>query len=375
MSSEDFKMVSRNTYLAGCSHTPVYQGLIDSLDQYKQDLIEFGNPWDLWTEKVSEVRGLFAQLINADPEEIAPHYSVSSAFGTLLSSFSYENRNELVISDMEYPTSNHVLLGQERYGAKVVTVKNSNYRIEPEDYRKVSGEKTRLISAVHVSSLNGFIQDVESIGEIAHSVGAQIYVDAYQSAGNVPIDVRKMDLDYLASGTLKYLLGLPGLAFLYVRKELINDLKPTYIGWFSQKDPFEFGAEKLVYADSADRFQSGTWSVPSLYASIAGLKTILKMGVPSIRRKITSLTRKTIDLGKELGLTTISPDDDTERGAMVSFLVHNPHEMELKLRSEGIITSSRDIGIRIAPHFYNTEDEIEKAVTRIVELNSAEMPE
>ncbi|AKA48616.1 hypothetical protein IX51_05335 [uncultured archaeon] len=370
MSSEDFEMVTRTTYLAGCSHTPVYQGLIDSMEQYKQDLIEFGNPWDSWVQKVSEVKELFARLINADPEEVAPHFSVSSAFGALLSAFEYSRKNELVISDMEYPTSNHVLLGQEKFGAKVITLKNRNYRIEPEDYKKVINPKTRLVSAVHVSSLNGFLQNVKQIGEYAHSGNSEIYVDAYQSIGNVPIDVKKMDMDYLTAGTLKYLLGLPGLAFLYVRKELIKNLEPAYIGWFSQKDPFQFGAEKLEYADSADRFQSGTWAIPALYASITGLKVILKKGVPSIREKITSLTRKAMDLGSELGLKTISPENDEERGAMVSFVVNEPHQMENRLRSEGIITSSRGIGLRIAPHFYNTGEDIEKAVRRIAEMNS-----
>ena len=369
MHSDDFKLVTKTTYLAGCSHTPVYQGLLDSIGQYEQDLIEYGNPWDSWVAKVAEVKELFARLINASPEEVAPHFSVSSAFGTLLSAFSYHNRNEIVISDMEYPTSNHVVLGQEKFGAKVVTIKSRNYRVDPDDYRKVTGSKTRLVSAVHASSLNGFIEDVRTIGEVAHNAGAEIYVDAYQSIGNVPIDVKKEQMDYLTAGTLKYLLGLPGLAFLYVKKDLIKDLEPAYIGWFSQKDPFKFGAEKLEYSDTADRFQSGTWSVPALYASITGLKVILKIGVPSIRERIVKLTRQAIDLGAELGLKTISPQNDQERAAMVSFVVKEPHEMENKLRSEGIITSSRGIGLRIAPHFYNTPEEIEKAVRRIAQLN------
>lgn len=370
MSSDDFKLVTKTTYLAGCSHTPVYQGLLDSMEQYKQDLIEYGNPWDSWVAKVSEVKGLFARLINASPEEVAPHFSVSSAFGALLSAFDYGKRNEIVISDMEYPTSNHVVLGQEKFGAKVVTIKNRNYRVDPEDYRKVTGSRTRLVSAVHASSLNGFLEDVGTIGKVAHDAGSEIYVDAYQSIGNVPIDVKKDDMDYLTAGTLKYLLGLPGLAFLYVRKDLIQQLEPAYIGWFSQKDPFQFGAEKLDYADTADRFQSGTWAVPALYASITGLKVILGIGVQSIREKIVRLTRQAIDLGAELGLKTISPQNDLERGAMVSFVVKEPHEMENKLRSEGIITSSRGIGLRIAPHFYNTPEDIEKAVRRIAQLNS-----
>lgn len=369
-SADNFYLVTKNTYLAGCSHSPIYNGMIESLEQYESDLIEFGNPWDLWTEKVSIAKELFAKLISASPNEIAPHFSVSTAFGTLLSAFDFKDRNEILISDLEYPTSSYVALAQEKYGAKVTTLKSDNYRLSPEDYIKSANGKTLLVSAVHVSSLNGFRQDVNKISEISHENGSKIYVDAYQSAGTLDIDVREMDIDFLSAGTLKYLLGLPGLAFLYVREDLVEEMEPAYIGWFSQKEPFKFGAEKLNYQSNADRFQSGTWAIPSLYASIEGLKVILRVGIRDIEAKISSLTRRAIELGTDLNLKTITPIEDKERGAIVSFVVKNPREMEEKLRKERIITSSRGIGLRIAPHFYNTKEEIETAVTRIAELDS-----
>ena len=364
-----FDIVTKGIYLAACSHSPFYKQMRNSLRLYEQDLIEFGNPWDLWAEKVNESKDLFARIINANRDEISPHFSVSSAFGSLLSSFSYHGRNEIITSDLEYPTTNHIILAQKKYGAKQILLRNSNYRLTKEQYVSSAGEKTRLLTAIHVSSLNGFRQDLHAIAEIARTAGSEIYVDAYQSAGNTPIDVKKDDIDFLTAGTLKYLLGLPGLAFLYVRKELIDQLEPSFIGWFSQKNPFGFGPEKLDFTESADRFQSGTWAVPSIYAGITGMKTILSIGINTVRSRIERLTERAIKTGEEYGLKTITPKDVKERGAIVSFIVKNAHELEGRLKLSKIFTSSRDIGLRLAPHFYNTAEEIDSAIESISEFS------
>ncbi|MCL5439745.1 MAG: aminotransferase class V-fold PLP-dependent enzyme, partial [Candidatus Thermoplasmatota archaeon] len=250
-----------------------------------------------------------------------------------------------------------------------ILLRNSNYRLTREQYVTSAGKKTRLLTAIHVSSLNGFRQDLRAIAEIARTAGSEIYVDAYQSAGNTPIDVKKDDIDFLTAGTLKYLLGLPGLAFLYVRKELIDQLEPSFIGWFSQKNPFGFGPEKLDFTESADRFQSGTWAVPSIYAGITGMKTILSIGINTVRSRIERLTERAIKTGEEYGLKTITPKDVKERGAIVSFIVKNAHELEGRLKLSKIFTSSRDIGLRLAPHFYNTAEEIDSAIESISEFS------
>lgn len=360
-----FRLATSKVYLAACSHSPVYEGMIRAIEEYKRDLIEYGNPWDLWVEKVSEARSLFARLIGASKEEVAPGFSVSTSLDALLSSFSYEGRNELVTSDLEYPTTNYILLAQKRYGARTVTIKSRGYTLTPDDYRSYIGAKTRLVTAIQVSSLNGYRQELEEVIRLSHASGAEVYVDSYQAAGNLHIDVRKLDTDYLASGTLKYLLGLPGLAFLYVRHDLISQLEPAFTGWFSQKDPFLFGAEALEYADDALRFQSGTWSIPALYASIEGLKVVLERGTESIEGAVRRLTRLALELGHEKGLSTITPDDDKRRGAIVSFVVREPHSLEVKLNRLGIVTSSRGTGLRLAPHFYNTKEDIERAIEAI----------
>ncbi len=352
-------------YLAACSHSPATTRLFQAMEEYTRDIIEYGNPWDLWLDKIRDAVRLFARLINASPDEVFPSFSVSSALTAVLSSLDYTGRNEIVVSDLEYPTTNFIFLAQRKYGARPITLRSENYALPVDAYSRSVGDKTVLTSAIHVSSMNGFRQSIGEICEIAHDAGSLFYTDAYQSLGTMPVNVKKSDVDFLASGNLKYLLGLPGIAFMYVKKELIAGLKPTNIGWFSQKNPFLFGADSLDYADSADRFQSGTLSIPSVYAAIAGMETILEVGSENIEKHVAALTQLALRLGSEHDLTTITPSEPGMRGSIVSFVVRRPHDLELRLREEGIITSSRDIGLRIAPHFYNTAEDVETAIDKI----------
>ena len=349
-------------------HSPLWDGIERSMEKYRNDLYEFGNPWDLWVEQMEYSKGLFASLIGAKKNEVAIHFSVSSALTALLSGMKFEDRNEILVSDMEYPTTNFIFLAQERLGARTRTIRNKNHKIELEQYEKNISDKTKMVSAIHVSSINGFKQNIREISKIVHNSGALLYVDAYQSLGTTPVDVKRDEIDFISSGTLKWLLGVPGVAYLYVKEDLIQDLEPINIGWFSQKNPFLFGAEKLDYSDSADRFQSGTWSVPAVYSAIEGMELIKKIGSENINSKIRDLTNFALDYANMKGLSSISPEDSNERGAIVSFLIKDPHGAENKLRKMGIITSSRDIGLRIAPHFYNTKQEIEVALDHISSL-------
>ncbi len=358
-------------YLAACSHAPVTKGLRRAMEGYMSDLLEFGNPWDLWMDRVAEAKSLFARLIGAKQDSVFPSFSVSSALASVLSSLDYGGRRGLVVSDMEYPTTNYLMLAQERFGAEVRTIKSRNHLLSPDDYCAAVDGSTKLTSAVHVSSLTGLRQDIGRICSIAHENGSLFYTDAYQSMGTIPLDVRSLDVDFLSSGNLKFLLGLPGTAFMYVRDGLVQELEPASIGWFSQRDPFRFGPEKLEYSPTADRFQSGTLSIPSLYAAVEGMKTIIAAGQEEIWRRISMLTSRAMDVASGVGLPSLTPERAEQRGAIVSFRVRRPHDLENALRSEGIITSSRGEGIRIAPHFYNTVDDIERAVTRISELRDA----
>ena len=353
------------THLAACSQSPLSYDVQTAIEKMKTDLMEFGNPWDIWLNKVQESRELFSRIIHARPEEIAISSSVSAAFSTILSSMRFDERNGVVVSSLDYPTTNFIALANRKNGAIVSTVYDRNGTIEPDYYTPFINNRTKIVSAIHVSSLNGFKQDVVPIIENAHDHGAMAYVDAYQSVGSVEVDAHAMDVDFLVSGNLKWLLGWSGISHLYVRKDRIEESQPSTTGWFSQKDPFTFAPQQINFSDTATRFESGTWSIPSVYASVAGMKLVLKIGLKHIFERDAELSRYAYEAGIEKGLHPLTTPDPDRRGGIVSFRCRDASDMEHRLKREKIITAARGDGIRIAPHFYNTEEEIDRAISRI----------
>ncbi|MHB1441064.1 MAG: aminotransferase class V-fold PLP-dependent enzyme [Cuniculiplasma sp.] len=358
-----FINVENSVNLAACSQGALLFKVRDSFQKYLDDQVEFGNPWDIWSQKAKEFQKIISRLINAREDEIAVQSSVSSSYSSLLSSFDFKPGDNILTNDLEYPTTNFISLAQERRGAKVITVRNINGEISPENIEENLNTHTRLVTSNHVSSLNGFKMDVENIAKKAHENNSFIYIDAYQSLGAMNVDIRKLDVDFLASGTLKWLLGASGVAFLYVKGEIAEGLEPTDIGWFSQSNPFKFGANELNYAAGANRFQSGTWSIPSLYASIEGVRTIMEVGVRRIERKIRNLTDYTIHQLSNHGFSIMTPMDHHKRGGIIAINMISPERVEKILREKyKIFTSARGNALRIAPHFYNTMGDIDTFV-------------
>jgi selenocysteine lyase/cysteine desulfurase len=359
-------------HLAACSQSPLSIRVQDAIDRMKTDILEFGNPWDIWLEKVNRSKKLFAEIIHAKPENIAVSSSVSAAFSSVMSSLRYDGRNGIVVTSLDYPTTNFIALANEKNGARVSTVHDNGGEIVPEDYEAYINEKTKLVSAIHVSSLNGYKQDVDTIVQTAHDRGAMAYIDAYQSVGSVEVDAVRTDAEFLTSGNLKWLLGWSGISHLYVRSDIIQESEPSNTGWFSQKHPFQFAPQKLEFADSAARFEGGTWSMPSVYASIAGMETVLEVGLPNIFRRVRELSSFAYETGIEHGLKPLTTSEPDQRGGIISFRCRDASDVEHKLKKEKIITAARGDGIRIAPHFYNTEEEVEKAIERIAHyINSS----
>lgn len=358
---DKFIGLENSTHLAACSQAPMLKSVWKSLEKYRDDLLEYGNPWELWSEKVDQLRSLVAGLIGANRDEIAITFSVSSAFSELLSGLGKSGKKNIVTNDLEYPTTNYIVLAQEKNGWKHRTIRHKNGIISSDQYGSSIDNETELATAVHVSSLNGFRQDLKSIAEICHGKGAQMYVDCYQSLGTIPIDVKKTGIDYMAGGMLKWLLGSSGTAFLYVRKDLAEYMDPSSTGWFSQVDPFKFGSEELNFAEGARRFESGTWSIPSVYASIEGIKTIMENGTGFIKERIERLTSYALDMASEMDFKSPTPVDRNMRGGIVAIDLDHPFEVENLLRNDHrIFTSARGNSLRISPHFYNTREDIIK---------------
>ncbi len=279
-------------------------------------------------------------------------------------------------SEAEFPTVGHVWSAQARHGARVEWVPVEDGLIDTEAYAPRLDERVRVVSAAHAYYQNGAKQDIGAIARAAHEVGALLYVDAYQSLGTCPIDVKALDIDFLAGGTLKYLMALPGVAFLYVHERLIETLEPTMTGWFGRENPYAFDAKRLDWGSSARRFEMGTPPIFEAYVAKAGLSIIEEIGTDAIQAWTLELQRHLIEGALERGFEVHGTTDPTQKTPSTAILCPvDSHLVELALRDRGILASARGSVIRLAPHFYNTLEEMETALAALEEVFSVGVTE
>jgi len=354
--------------MAHCSHSPETVTTRAAADAYLDSWNGRVMDWDAWMIEIEGARAAFARLIGAAPDEVAVCASVSDATAGLASAIDWSaGRDGVVISGAEFPTVGHVWLAQRRHGARPMTVPVREGAIDAAAYDAVIDGRTRIVSACHAYYLNGHIQDVAAIAHRAHDAGAWIYVDAYQSLGTRTIDVKAMDIDFLASGTHKYLFGVPGIAFLYVRRELVERLEPTVTGWFGRREPFAFDADRLDYAPTAARFETGTPPVPAAYIARAGMRLIEEAGTDAIGEWTAALSRRLIEDGRARGLVPHGRTDPACKTPSTAFVCDDAHAIETRMRSAGVIASARGPVIRIAPHYYNTYADVDRALDALVD--------
>ncbi len=349
-----FPIFENKVYLNSCSQGALSTDVKQAYDAYLHDWEEKGSPWEYWVERMEAARHAFAGLVNAEPGEVAVTTSVSAGVSTLASAFDFTGeRNKIVVSDFEFPTVAQVWHAQEARGAKVVHVPAAGNTIPVQRFADAIDERTLLVSITHVCFRNGSKLDVPAIVELAHSKGALVLLDSYQALGTMPIDAKALKVDFLAGGVLKYLLGSAGLAYLYVRKDLIPKLNPTAIGWFSQANIFAMDIYHHTPHPTARRFESGTPPVPNIYAGVAGIKLIQSIGLEKIERHIRELTGAIKEGAMRRGFNLVSPVDPENHGALITLRSHKVDLLVKWLEKEGIITSSRDNNLRISPHIYN----------------------
>jgi selenocysteine lyase/cysteine desulfurase len=324
-------------------------------EQYLCDWDEKGSPWEWWVERSEAARHAFAGLVNAEPNEVAVCTSVSAGVSALASALDFSGeRNKVVVSDFEFPTIGQIWHAQERRGARVVHVPAAGNVIPTERFAEAIDERTKIVSITHVCFRNGSKLDVPAIVELAHRKGALVLLDAYQSIGTMPVDVKALKVDFLAGGVLKYLLASAGLAFMYARKDLAPGLHPTAMGWFSQANIFAMDIYANTPSPTARRFESGTPPVPSLYAGVAGMKLIQSAGVDRIEAHLRDITGAIKEGAMRRGFNLVSPVDPDRHGALIALRSHKVDLLVKWLEADGIITSSRDGNLRISPHYYNT---------------------
>lgn len=360
-----FPALTDTVHLASCSQGALSDQLSGELFEFQHTIREYGAPWDLWMGKVEQARIMFADLIGAAPDEIAVVPSASAGAYQVASTQNWQDRPGLITSDLEFPSVAHVWLAQRGRGAKVGYAEEHDGRVDVENYAAAVDSGTGLVSVPLVSYRNGFRFEVKEIAAEAHRHGAKVFVDAYQGLGVEPVDVAELDCDYLVCGALKYLLGISGIAFLYVRGGLSDPADPPATGWFGRRDPFEFDPRNLDYPSDARRFEAGTPSVPSAYGAVAGLRLLADLDAKAVRTHVTELTGS---LGRELlasGESLASPTDDQRRGPQVALFDSDPDALSAYLKQRRIVCSPRGDVLRLSFHYYNDASDVEAAVSAI----------
>ncbi|MBE7556554.1 MAG: aminotransferase class V-fold PLP-dependent enzyme [Anaerolineales bacterium] len=356
-----FPILQKKVYLNSCSQGALSLDVKQAYETYLRDWDEKGSPWEVWMERGEAARQAFAGLVNAEPDEVAVCTSVSAGVSALASALDFSGeRNKVVVSDFEFPTIGQIWHAQERRGARVVHVPAAGNIIPTERFAEAIDERTKIVSITHVCFRNGSRLDVPAIVELAHRQGALVLLDSYQALGTFPIDVKALQVDFLTGGTLKYLLASAGLACLYVRKDLIPDLQPTTLGWFSQANIFAMDIYANSPSPTARRFEAGSPPVPNIYAGLAGINLIQSIGLEKIETHLLELTGAIKEGAMQRGFTLVTPADPARHGALITLRSHNVTQLVGRLEEGGIITSSRDNNLRISPHIYNNLDDVNR---------------
>jgi selenocysteine lyase/cysteine desulfurase len=361
-----FRIFQRKIYLNSCSQGALSDAVQIGLEDYIASWHEQGSPWDLWVERYEAIRTAFAQFINAAPDEVAVITSASAGINSVASALSFQARSKVVMGEFEFPTMGHVWLAQRARGADVRFIPAEGNAIPPAAYEKIVDRNTLIVPLTHVCFKNGYRSEVKAVAEIAHRAGALVMLDDYQDCGTRPVDVKAMDLDFYVTGTLKYLLGPPGLAFMYVRKGLIASLAPTVTGWFAQTNPFAFDPQNINLSPTARRFESGSPAVPNIYAAACGLQLLREIGMENIAAHIKDLTQALLTCAADMGIRTKTPPDSA--GPLVVLQARDSNALVQKLAENDIVASNRHDGLRIAFHVYNTMDDVQ-AVVEVLQKN------
>ena len=355
-----FPIFDRLVYINSCSQGALSDAVREAYARYLADWDEHGAPWEYWVDQLEAARRSVSGLINAAENEVAVTTSVSAGVSALASGLSFDNgRDKVVVSDFEFPTIGQIWHAQERRGARIVHVPaEPDATIPLERFEEAIDEQTALVSITHVCFRNGSRLDVEKVIELAHDRGALVLLDAYQSVGSIPVDVRALDCDFLAGGVLKYLLGSAGLAFFYCRRDLVEQIEPTATGWFADRNIFEMDIHDYSPAPTARRFEAGTPPIPAIYAGIAGIELMQEIGIEETEAHVRELNAMLLAGLDELGAQVVTPRAPEQRGALVCVTSSDVDRLVTELGAGGVVTSSRDANLRISAHCYNSADDV-----------------
>jgi kynureninase len=364
----EFPILSRKIYLNSCSLGALSRRAEASVAQFHEDWHNFGaSAWyEIWGGRISELRTRVARMLNAAEREIAITHSTSSALSSIASAIDYSKRNRVVVAELDFPTVSYQWL--VRPDVEVVRVPSDDgATVNVERFTEAIDQRTAMVATGHVFYATGAIQDVARIAQIAHAAGALCFIDGYQAVGQLPVDVRALDVDFYAGGPLKWLLGGPGLCYLYVRNELVQRLEPEITGWFAHRDQFAFDSAHFEFRDDARRFELGTPALHMVHCALGGQEIIDQVGIDNIRRRNSVLTERVIERAQTAGFRVRAAPSQETRSAIVMVAHPDPARAVQHLAEHEIIVDWRPGHVRISPHFYNTEAELDLAIERLAE--------
>ena len=369
---DQFPILATTNYLISNSLGAVPVGVAEALASYYETWASRGvRAWEEgWWDLAASLGDRVAGLLGARPSEVVFQPSVTIAHAVVFSGFDFQGGRSRVVTDaMHFPSILYLIDGLREAGAEVVVVPSiDGLTIDTERINDAIDERTAFVNLSHVLFKSSYIHDVAAIAERARRVGAITIVDGYQAVGSIPVDVRALGVDVYIGGCLKWLCGGPGSAFLWVRPELRNRLTPRLTGWMAHERPFAF-EPALSRRPDAWRFLHGTPNIPSLYAARPGLEIIAEVGVEAIREKSIRQTRRLIEMAERCGSRCKAPIDPERRGGTVALDVPHGLEISRALKAREILCDYRPgAGIRLSPHFYNRDDEIEGVIAAIVQI-------
>ncbi len=373
---DQFPVLAERTYLISASLGPLSRRSRRLAEEHL-DLWQRLGPEELWFDhglpRLQLCRESFARLIGADAAEVAIVPSVSVAMSSISTCLDFQARPKVVLSEMDFPTNHYVWRAQEKAGAKLdVVASPDKIRIEADDVVARIDEQTAAVNVNRVLFESSWIMDLPPIVAAAHAHGSVVVVDDFHGSGIVPLNVHETGVDLLVSGALKWLCGGQGLAFLYCRRDLIGEMEPRVVGWFGTQDPFDFDRTQLRLRNDARRFETGTYTLPQAWTAAGGLEIILEVGVDAIRARNQELTRRVIAEADGLGLEVLSPRADERRGGLVRLRIPGGRTRAEKvlhqLFEKDVVLDSRADTLRISPHFFNDEGDVERCFAELKQL-------
>jgi kynureninase len=369
----EFPILDRTTYLISNSLGAMPRGVYDSLHGYAESWAERGvRAWEeQWWNLAGSVADQISPLIGAAPGVISLHQNVTTTQAVIASCFDFRGpRNKVVMTDLEFPSIQYFYHEQVRRGARIELVPSgNNVRLDLDAFLGAIDETTLLVPISLVLFRSSFVVNAKAIIEKAHKVGARVILDVFQATGTVPVDVRALGADFAVGGVLKWLCGGPGVAYLYVREDLLSMLRPALTGWFAHRRPFQFEPGAIDSRDDSFRFLNGTTQIPALYACQPGLRILNSVPAEAVRSKSIRMTTRLLESARSRGWRVNTAENPAERGGTVS--VDCPHAFEVcrELLAREILVDYRpQAGIRISPHFYNREEECDFVLSQIEEI-------